>query len=78
MPTSMPGKCKSCWRPCLNRVDAGQRRCEECERSIAMLTAKRPKLELIREGARPKTLSYMLNDPDPAIAEAAAEALEND
>lgn len=75
MSPAMPGKCRKCWRPCMARVDDGRHRCEECEQAIAQVMSQQPKLAMIREGARVKTLSFMARDPDPAVSDAAAEAL---
>lgn len=70
------GRDHEAWRPCRNRVDAGEHRCRDCENSLIMCPNTAIRRALVQE---PNQSDYVLrslvSDSNSAIALIAEQAL---
>lgn len=73
-----PGVKSKAWRICLNPVDPGTSRCQDCASQLATHPDIRVRQALIAEpGLDTYTLQLLLADSDPSIAQAASVRLGN-
>jgi len=68
----LPGRCRTCWRPCLSRVYGGDTRCGDCLWALAQHPDPRVRLALLGSRRVPVELLELLGtDPDPLVADRA-------
>lgn len=68
----LPGRCRVCWRPCLNRVDRGETRCGDCTWALSQHPDPRVRLALLASRRVPaEVLELLVTDPDPLVADRA-------
>ena len=71
-----PGKCRTCWRPCLAHVESGQIRCESCVTALADHHDPRVRLSLLDESPPSDVIELLCTDLDPLVARTAAFRLQ--
>jgi len=68
----LPGRCRTCWRPCLHRVHRGETRCRDCVWALAQHPDPRVRLALLASRRVPsEVLELLVTDPDPLVADRA-------
>ena len=68
----LPWRCRTCWRPCLKRVQRGESRCGKCMWALAQHPDPRVRLALLASRRVPaEVLELLVTDPDPLVADRA-------
>lgn len=72
----IPGRCRTCWKPCFARIESGAIRCDECTERISQHPNSLIRTALAAEPeTADDTLDYLQTDTDPAVAKAAERTM---
>lgn len=73
----LPGKCRTCWQPCRNKLVKGVKRCDDCVRLLVSHPNVEVRFALLNEPQlQPVVLANLASDPDPVVAHSAKTLLE--